>query len=161
VEIVKYPNKILSKACSVVLDFNTDLHGILDEMFITMERARGVGLAANQVGLDMSMFVMKTKDGERVEVINPFIVGFSEQKANITEGCLSAPNEFDVVAERAMEVEIEFQDRSGVAHRRKFVGRDAVCVQHEYDHLMGVFFFSKLKLNRQRRRALEKKWGKL
>lgn len=160
-EIVKYPNDILNKLLEPVLNFNSDLHGILDEMYRTMLRANGVGLAANQVGLDMSMFLMKTKAGELIEVINPFVVGFSEEKANLREGCLSAPNEFDTVDERANEVEIEFQDRNGVATRRKFTGIDAVCVQHEYDHVNGVFFFSKLKLNRQRRRALERKWGKI
>lgn len=139
-EIVKYPNDILNRACSVVMEFNADLHGILDAMYQTMERARGVGLAANQVGLDMSMFIMKTKAGERIEVINPFIVGFSEEKANLREGCLSAPNEFDTVEERWQEVEIEFQDRNGVAQRRKFSGIDSVCVQHEYDHINGIFF---------------------
>jgi peptide deformylase len=160
-EIVKYPNDILNKACSVVLEFTPALHQILDDMYQTMVRHRGVGLAANQVGLDMSMFIMKTKAGELIEVINPFIVGFSEEKANLTEGCLSAPNEFDVVEERHKEVEIEFQDRNGVAQRRKFSGIDSVCVQHEYDHINGIFFFSKLKLNRQRRRQLERKWGKI
>lgn len=160
-EIVKYPNDILTKPCSVVLEFTPELHQILDDMYQTMVRARGVGLAANQVGLDLSMFIMKTKAGDLIEAINPFIVGFSQEKANLREGCLSAPNEFDTVEERCNEVELKYQDRNGIAHRKTFSGIDAVCVQHEYDHINGIFFFSKLKLNRQKRRQLERKWGKI
>lgn len=156
-EIVKYPNDILNKVLSPVVTFDDQLHQQLDAMYSTMLRVNGIGLAANQVGLNTSMFVMRTKRGQKFEVINPQILHKSDAKALLSEGCLSAPDIFDIVEERSDGVEVTFQDRNGIEQREVFTGIDAVCFQHEYDHLLGVFFFSKLKLSRQVRRALTRK----
>lgn len=159
--IVKYPNPILNKKCSKVLVFDEYLHGTLDEMFVVMKNSKGIGLAANQVGLDQAMFIMLTSDGTLVEAVNPELIHLTDVKANLTEGCLSASGEFDIVQERVNIVCMKFQDRNGEHKEITLTGLDAVCAQHEYDHLQGIFFFSKLELTRQRRRALERKWGKL
>ena len=161
-EIVKYPNPILNKKCSKVTEFDQDLHLELFNMIDVMNRSKGIGLAANQVGLDKAMFVMISQEhGTLIEAINPELIHLTEDKANLSEGCLSASGEFDIVQERVNIVSMKYQDKNGEQKEITLTGIDAVCAQHEYDHLQGIFFFSKLDLTRQRRRALERKWGKI
>lgn len=144
-----YPSKYLDMACDPVEFFDEVLHKQLDEMKKIMEEHKGLGLAANQVGLNKRMFLFKDNKGIVHEVINPKIKS-TNGAVSISEGCLSAPDVF-VSISRPEDVGFEYQDRNGEWQNALAFGLEARAVLHEYDHLDGIFFLS--KVNRQIRRA--------
>lgn len=157
--LVLYPNEILSKPTKEVTVFDSSLHKILDEMKVVMESKKGLGLSANQVGLDMSMFIMKDEKGTIHELINPKIID-EEGRVGISEGCLSAPSVYLMVY-RPEAVLVIYQDRDGVEKKVYAVGMDARVIQHEYDHLMGKFYFEHVNraTRKQAIKALRKHLG--
>jgi peptide deformylase len=154
-KLVLYPDEILSKVCEEVTEFNEELHKTLDAMRDIMTKNNGIGLAANQVGIQKRFFIMQDKKGKIWDFINPRILE-QDGLIQINEGCLSAPGAI-VQPVRAQNVTVEAQDRDG--NKFTIVAEDieAVCIQHETDHLNGIFFLS--KVNRQQRRAALKKLG--
>ncbi len=157
-ELLYYPNPILSEKCEDVVDFNEDLHYLLDEMAKVMVKSNGMGLSANQIGELKNVFIMQELSGKIIEFINPIMLEKSEEKAMIREGCLSSPNVFETVAERSDDVSIRAQDRTGNFFTINAHGIEAVCCQHEMDHLSGIFWFDRFP--RQPKRALIRKWDK-
>lgn len=161
-EIVAYPSSILSEQTNEVIEFNSDLHSLLDEMSQIMLAALGIGLAANQVGENLSLFIMKAqpafKDGRNdvIEFINPKILDKSKTYTHINEGCLSAPGVFLSIP-RHEEIHVQYQDRYGNIKEGILTGIESICFQHEFDHLQGVFFIE--KTSRQQRRAALKTLG--
>lgn len=149
---VKYPDPILTTPCQPYLFMmNFNLAGLLDEMAKHMEAEKGIGLAANQVNVPYRIFIMLDQKGKLWEFINPRITerdGFQQ----INEGCLSAPGAF-VSVPRAQNVTVVAQDRNGEEFTVVCYDIEAVCVQHELDHLDGVFYLDKTSRN-QRRAAL-------
>lgn len=158
-EILKYPDPILFKACKEVTVFGPELKILLDAMHATMVVQKGMGLAANQVGLNHRMFVMQSLDEDKLFIVNPKIRSRSIAPASIREGCLSAPGEFLVLQERSSWVEIEFQNETGEHQRRIFNAIFAVCVQHEMDHLDGKSHLQSKTIPKKRRIELANKWG--
>lgn len=158
-EIVKYPDPALFKVCKEVTVFGPELLVLLNSMHATMVMQRGIGLAANQVGLKFRMFVMKTLDEDKLFVVNPKIRSRSVAPANLKEGCLSAPGEFLMLSERSSWVELEFQNERGEPQRRVFSAIFAVCAQHELDHLDGKSHLQSKSLPKSRRIELARKWG--
>ena len=167
-KLLIYPDKRLLAPCKTkVTEFNEDLHKTLDDMARLMRASHGIGLAANQVGLDQRMFIAMDYRREIWDFINPRIIELDERKANIEEGCLSAPvhslagisGSDLVVPSRSLNVLIEAQDRNREHIKVAAYGVEAVCIQHEYDHLNGEFFFNKL-LSRPIKRKVEKAWKK-
>jgi peptide deformylase len=147
--IVKVPNKVLTTPAKPIKKFDTKLHKLICDMKDTLGAARdpeGVGLAATQIGIGMSVFIMKpTKSASFTVCINPHILS-SEGTAEIKkkkeprlEGCLSIDNIWSSVA-RTNKVELAYQDEKGVQHHKTFTKFPAVIVQHEVDHLNGVLF---------------------
>lgn len=128
-------------------------------MWSAMLKRGGLGLAANQVGLHFRAFVMAGNESEKFYIVNPKVVKKSEVSANMKEGCLSAPGEFLVLAERASWIQIDFQDEKGQMLRRVFQGLHAVCVQHEMDHLDGKSHLQSKSIPKAQRKLLAKKWG--
>lgn len=159
-EIVQYPHAALFRKSLEVTEFNNALlNRFLDNMKILMKRHNGKGLAANQVGLLHRMFVMTcNSDNKMREFINP-IIELGDGFANLEESCLSAPGIYDTVLTRKNVVTIKYQDRSGAKKKGTFEGIDAVCIQHEYDHLDGIFWFDRMPRNPKR--ALKRKWEKM
>lgn len=149
-KVLKYPNDSLKTACLGVTEFNTDLHQLLVEMAQIMVNENGMGLAANQIGVMQRVFVMKDRKGRIWEFVNPIITEKSEDRVLLPEGCLSAPG---IVAQivRHNLLSFTYQDKDGESQQAAFTGIEAVCVQHEIDHLDGIFFID--KLNRQQKRA--------
>lgn len=150
---IKYPDPILTTPCVLVPEdgFNKELHDLLDQMAVHMKSENGIGLAANQVGVAKRVFVMVADSGKLWEFINPEIVqkeGFQQ----INEGCLSAPGVF-VSVPRAKDVLVKAQDRNGEVFTVLCFDLEAVCIQHELEHLRGEFFLDKTSRN-QRRAAL-------
>ena len=134
-------DEILRKKSKPVTVFDDNLAVLLDDMFETMHKNEGAGLAGVQVGVLKRLFVMKAGK-EAYECINPEIIK-TEGKNNIEiEGCLSIPNKCGLV-ERPAKVWVKFQDRTGKLINKKFTGFEAKCFCHESDHLDGILYSDK------------------
>jgi peptide deformylase len=157
-ELVKYPALSLFQKAQEVTEFNAELHSFLDEMKQIMAQEQGIGLAANQTGSNHRLFIMqlqprfKTSQPEIIEVINPKILDWSATFQRLSEGCLSAPGIYLTIP-RHEEIHVQYQDRYGNIKEGVLTGIEAVCFQHENDHLDGVFFLDKASRN-ERRAAL-------
>ncbi len=130
-----------------------ELRRLVDDMFETMEKAKGVGLAAPQVGRRERLAVVDADD-VRLVVINPEII-LREGKEKGEEGCLSIPDVYADV-ERSARVVVRAQDIDGVFYEvdaAKLLGR---CLQHEIDHLHGKMFTDRLSI--LKRRAAMRDW---
>lgn len=158
-QILKFPNSALFVTCSEVTVFGEELKILLDAMWETMMVSKGMGLAANQVGLIFRMFTMLGPEGEKIYLVNPKILAKSIIPANLKEGCLSAPGELLVLDERASWVKVKFQDETGKEHERVFKDIHSVCIQHEIEHLNGETYLKSRSLNKKKRKELLKKWG--
>ena len=120
-----------------------DVRRLVDDMFETMDAARGVGLAANQVGVTRRVAVVDAEE-DRFEMIDPVIVE-SEGRATAEEGCLSIPEIYGDVS-RPERVVLEATDRHGQRFRKEAIGLKARAIQHEIDHLDGILFLDHLSL---------------
>ncbi len=128
-----------------------------------MEKFGGLGLSANQVGVDARMFVMRTQDGIQ-GFFNPELTRVSAETDLLKEGCLSFPDIY-LMIKRSKVVEMKYFDSDGEEHLITLDGLGARCVQHEIDHLNGIIFLqraSQLKIERalkarpkERRKRLE------
>ncbi len=130
---------VLYKECKTVIKFDNKLGILLDDMYDTMQKANGVGLAAPQVGILKRAVVIDIGEG-RIELINPEILETSGTQ-NGTEGCLSFPGVWGEV-ERPNYVKVRATDRNGdefILEGEELLAR-AIC--HECDHLNGVCFTS-------------------
>jgi peptide deformylase len=130
-----------------------EVRRLVADMFETMDAARGVGLAANQVGVARRVAVVDA-DGDRFAMIDPVILE-SEGKATAEEGCLSIPDIYGDVT-RAERVVLEATDLEGNRYRRDATGLKARAIQHEIDHLDGILFLDHLSLIR--RQMLLARW---
>lgn len=148
--ICKYGEKILNKKTKKVnySEIKNSLQSILTDMFDTMTAVRGLGLAANQIGLDMSMAIIKMEDKNKGEInvimINPVIV-YHEGESYQEEGCLSFPGLFAKV-KRYNKVTVRAINEKGLPIEIKGEGLLARALQHEIDHLNGITFIDRLAL---------------
>lgn len=150
--IVKLPDPRLRQKTAAVRDFSKSiLEPLIADFFETMHHERGVGLAANQVGVMQRIFIMDVSEdrNQPVIAINPEILN-PQGECFENEGCLSVTGEYDKV-KRFDQLTLRAQNISGEFFELNCVGLAAVCVQHEIDHLNGILFIdrlSKLKQNR-------------
>jgi peptide deformylase len=147
---------ILREETRIVTDFDGDLQTLVDDMFETMYAAKGIGLAAPQVGRTERVAVIDV-DGAKYVIANPEIV-VREGSQKGEEGCLSIPDVYADV-ERAMRVVVRAQDRTGTSIEIDATELLSRCLQHEIDHLHGKLFIDHLGL--LKKRAALKKWEKL
>ena len=143
-----YGSDFLRKKVADV-DFNTvDLKPIIDDMFETMHNAKGAGLAANQIGIDMKIVIVENeiRPGELFKgvFINPNLLHYSGYSSIITEGCLSFPG-LPIGIERPFFAEFEWQDEKGELHKKMFEGIESRILQHEIEHLYGILFIDRLR----------------
>ena len=133
---------------------------LIDDLFETMYAAKGVGLAANQVGIAQRVAVVDTGEDtpEPLVLVNPTIVHRGEETETAEEGCLSIPEIFGDV-ERPVSIIVEATDRSGAPFRLAASGYQARAIQHEIDHLDGVLFLD--HLSAVKRGLLLSKWKRL
>lgn len=127
----------------------------IEDLFETMETAKGVGLAANQVGVARRVAVVGVEQ-ERLALINPVILS-AEGRSREEEGCLSVPDVFGEV-ERPERIVLEALDAEGKLYRREASGLLARAIQHEIDHLDGILFFD--HLSALKRQLLVARWKK-
>ena len=113
-----------------------DITKIIDEMFLLMDQSKGIGLAANQVGLDIRVIVVDVK-GFRTEIINPTITRTSRRFKLSIEGCLSFPNK-QVKMRRDEMITVTGFDRNWHPLKKNCKGLLSFCIQHEIDHLNGI-----------------------
>ncbi len=140
-EIRKKDDEILTKVCKEVKVFDNRLAILLDDMYETMQKNNGVGLAAPQVGILKRAVVVDVGDG-RIELINPIIIKQSGKQTG-SEGCLSVPGVFGEV-ERPKKVTVKAQDRNGNTFEVKGEDLLARAFCHEIDHLEGKLFLDKV-----------------
>ena len=147
---------ILREETRPVADLGPEFQKLVDDMFETMYAAKGIGLAAPQVGRTERVAVVDV-EGARHVIVNPQVV-VREGLQKGEEGCLSIPDVYADV-ERAMRVIVRAQDRDGTPIEIDASELLARCLQHEIDHLHGKLFIDHLGL--LKRRAATKKWEKL
>lgn len=144
---------ILRQETERVESITPEMRRLIDDMFETMEKAKGVGLAAPQVGRRERLAVVDADD-VRLVVINPEII-LREGKAKGEEGCLSIPEVFADV-ERSARVIVRAQDIDGNFYEVDAANLLGRCLQHEIDHLHGKMFIDRLSI--LKRRAAMRDW---
>jgi peptide deformylase len=130
-----------------------EVRRLVEDMFETMDAAKGIGLAANQVGVSRRVAVVDV-DGDRFAMIDPHIIQ-TEGQALAEEGCLSIPDIYGDVT-RPDRIVIEALDSAGNRYRKEAVGLKARAIQHEIDHLDGILFLDHLSL--VKRQMLLARW---
>lgn len=161
---------VLHQKAVEVANFDKDLESLVNDMYETMDKAPGVGLAAPQIGVGLRIFVYSYQDDEgnplRGVVVNPKLeLGpISKEPADEEtelEGCLSAPGE-RFPLKRADWVKVSGKDEKGSPIELEAVGWFARIMQHEYDHLEGTLYLDKLSKEWHRERKAmyaENEWG--
>jgi peptide deformylase len=137
-QIRQYPDPVLRLRAQEVEHFDGDLAQLVERMARLMEDARGVGLAANQVGILRRVFIFQAdEDAEPRALVNPSIVKRSDEVELEDEGCLSLQGVV-VPVERALRIRLEARDAAGHPVELELDGLGARVAQHEVDHLDGV-----------------------
>ncbi|MFH8593169.1 peptide deformylase [Streptomyces rimosus] len=151
---------VLSRPCQEVTDFGSaELSALIDDMFLTMHVADGAGLAANQVGVDLRLFVYDCPDDDGIRhvghIVNPVLDvpdPGSRRLIDASEGCLSVPGATMTVP-RTDRAVVRGLDKDGNSLVIEGTGYFARCLQHETDHLLGHTYLDRLS-KRDRKEAL-------
>jgi len=148
--VYTYNHPILKQKTQPVAEMSDTVRTLISDMFETMYHANGVGLAANQVGKGLSLTVIDITDADEeaetdgpIVLINPVIEAFSEEEEEFEEGCLSLPEYRDIVV-RPAAIQVRYFDKDMHETVREVDGFLARVMQHEIDHLNGVYFFERL-----------------
>ena len=142
-QIRQYPDPVLRLEAQEVTEFDGDLEQLVERMMRLMQDARGVGLAANQVGVLRRVFVIQAEDEEEPRaLVNPSIVERSDESDVDDEGCLSMQGVV-VSVERPLRVRLEASDENGNPVTLELEGLPARVAQHELDHLDGVLILDR------------------
>jgi peptide deformylase len=147
---------VLRTECDTVRSFDADLSRLIDDMFVSMHAAEGVGLAANQIGVSLRVFVYDCEDDEGRRhvghVVNPVLVAEDGEMLLAEEGCLSVPG-LHFPTPRAAHAVVEGVDSTGEPIRVEGTGYFARCLLHETYHLNGKVYIDFLS-GETRREAL-------
>jgi peptide deformylase len=140
--------RLKAKARAVAKGDDDAVRTIIPRMFATMYTAPGIGLAAPQVDLGLRLLVMDLMPNDKpapIIMINPEIVGLSEELAMREEGCLSLPGMYaDVI--RPARVKVRYLDETGARRELEAEELLSACVQHEIDHLDGILFVDRISI---------------
>ncbi len=160
-KILIYPHEILRQEARPVEKIDGEFQGLIDQMLEMMYKAKGVGLAANQIGELKQLVIMDVTPSEEgpnpIVLINPRITELEGEEVG-EEGCLSVPN-YTAPVKRAFRLHLTGYDRNGKDVRIEAEGLLARCIQHELDHLKGICFVD--RLNPVRKVLFRKKWPKI
>ena len=156
--ILHFPDPRLRTIAKPVEEFDDKLRQLVSDMFETMYEAPGIGLAATQVDRHIRLLVMDVSEHRNQPrcLINPRIID-ADGEDEMDEGCLSVPGYYEKVL-RAEHIRVSAQDEHGETSEFEASGIEAVCIQHEMDHLEGKLFvdyLSNLKRNRIRNKLLK------
>ena len=156
--ILHFPDPRLRTVAKPVEQFDDNLRQLVSDMFETMYEAPGIGLAATQVDRHIRLLVMDVSEERNRPrcLINPRIID-ADGEEETNEGCLSVPGYYEKVR-RAEHIRVSAQDEYGETREFEAEGIEAVCIQHEMDHLEGKLFvdyLSNLKRDRIRKKLLK------
>ena len=161
-KILTEPNKTLRQVSLPVDRVGKSEQLLMDDMLETMYHAKGIGLAAIQIGVPKRIIVMDlSKEEEKKEpryFVNPVIKNKNLNLSKYLEGCLSIPDQFAEV-DRPSTCEVEYLDYNGNKKLLKTDGLLATCIQHEMDHLEGILFID--HLSKLKKSMIIKKLSKL
>ena len=158
--ILHFPDPKLRTVAKPVIEFDEKLTELVSNMFETMYEAPGIGLAATQVDKHIRLLVMDVSE-ERNQPkcqINPVLL-LADGEEESDEGCLSIPGFYETV-KRAEHIRVRAQDKYGEFFEFEANGIEAVCIQHEMDHLEGKLFvdyISTMKRDRIRKKLVKQK----
>lgn len=163
-ELIKANDDTLHTNCEPITEITDEIFELGQQMIKLMYEKNGIGLAAPQVGISKRMFVMHVYSQKDVEkshpaiIINPVIKPI-EESGHITtyEGCLSYPG-LEIPVKRAKEVMISYCNLNGEYIETHLEGINAICAQHETDHIDGITFLD--RVNSKTRKMQIKKWLK-
>jgi len=144
---------VLRQHSAEVKIVDDEVRRLVGDLFETMDAARGVGLAANQVGVPLRVAVVDA-DGDRFALIDPVILE-TEGRVTAEEGCLSIPEIYGDVS-RPERIVVEALDQDGARYQKEATGLKARAIQHEIDHLDGILFLDHLSL--LKRQMLLSRW---
>lgn len=160
--LVTFPAKSLKQPSVKVEKVTSRISDLVQDMFVTMKASQGIGLAAPQIGENLNLFVMDVDKPDPIDpekmisnplcLINPRIIS-SQGIIAFEEGCLSCPDLL-VKIDRSETILVEFLDAEGRLKTLQLKELEAVCVQHEMDHLAGILLTDRLS---QIKRSLYKK----
>lgn len=141
---MKLDSSILTKSCQLA-DFNSPAKNLrtAHELIRLMKKERGMGLAANQAGIDLRLFVMKIAD-RYYHCFNPEILSSSKNHITLDEGCLSFPDQTCALS-RPESIVVRYYSAYGTATEETLSGWASRCFQHELDHLNGLTMFDREK----------------
>lgn len=149
-ELLNFGDEML-KRTPKEFDFEEhDAKEFCDKLFAKQQELGGIGLSANQVGLDARVFTFGDGKDMKRYIINPIVIGMGDDTEAMKEGCLSLPGVF-LMIRRPTKVTLKYQDVEGADVVEEFTDMAARVVLHEYDHMVGQNFtqrVSKLKLDR-------------
>lgn len=147
---------VLRQRSAMVETVDDEVRALIADLFETMRFCKGVGLAANQIGVARRVAVVETEPGQPHALVNPVVVeaqGFEKAE----EGCLSIPDIYGDI-ERAARVVVEATDENGVRRRIEGTGLLARAIQHEIDHIDGILFLD--RIGPFKRKFLLRQWEK-
>tara|TARA_Y100000590_G_scaffold418535_1_gene519402 strand:+ start:39 stop:563 length:525 start_codon:yes stop_codon:yes gene_type:complete len=149
--IITEPNNILRQISKSVDKVEKEEQKLMDDMLDTMYNAKGIGLAAIQIGIPKRIIVLDISKSDEKKTpmyfVNPVIKNKDKENSTYEEGCLSVPNYFAEI-DRPKKCDVEYLDYNGEKKILNAEGLLATCIQHEMDHLEGILFIdylSKLK----------------
>jgi len=148
-ELLKFTDHALRKVPEIFDFENANAQELADTLWEECRRLQGLGLSANQVGIDSKVFVMGSDETNRKNVFNPQVVSVSKDTELAREGCLSYPGLW-LSVKRPKQVTLSYQTVDGTHVVETFVGLQARIAQHEFDHMEGLNFsdhVSQLKLD--------------
>lgn len=141
-DINKLGDDILRQKALPVAEVNDEIRQLAEDMFETMIKADGVGLACPQIGKSLRMFVVIADDDVRRVFINPQIIKTSNELGDYDEGCLSIPQVYETI-KRPVAITVQAMDENGKKFTLDADGLLARVIQHEYDHLDGIVFIDR------------------
>ena len=167
IQVFQYPHKTLNEVSS---DWNkedsingyNDIEKFEHDMIKFMLENKGMGLAANQIGITKRFFAIGSDTFDRFKkpaiIWNPRLITESKEKVIHEEGCLSFKGIF-IKVERSKVIEVEYETTQGTKQTARLDGMESKCFQHEYDHLEGITFntrVSKLRWDMAKKKAIKK-----
>src|SRR3569623_1343635 len=161
-EILEVPHPGLRAVAKPVDTVDEGVRDTIADMFDTMYDARGIGLAATQVGIERRIVVIDLQEpegeGEEAKPARQPMAIVNPELASYNEGCLSIPEQYAEV-ERPTRCRVKWLDRDGKPHEQEMDGLLSTCIQHEIDHLNGVLFID--HISRLKRDMVLKKLAKM
>ncbi len=146
-DVIIAPDPRLKEKCAPVEQVDDEIRTLMDDMLESMHAARGIGLAAPQVGVHQRVIVCdvarENEPPNPMRLANPEIVWGSDETITVEEGCLSLPEHFAEVT-RPAKVKIRYLDHENEIREIDVEGILSTCLQHEMDHLEGILFVDHL-----------------